>query len=329
MNLNRAMSSHYDLKLSHIRTFLIAAEHSSFREAARRLGLTVATVSNHIAALESFLGIRLFERGAKGVKLTAEGQRVYAELKKLIDGLMEIKEKVKLLSAKASTITIASMELSLKHIVPCVISRYKKEIDPNSSFILKRGDEAYCIKEIKEGKSDIAFIERLHEVHSVRDLEFMEIARDKLVIVSPLGWRLTRRVDIKEISRKPLVVCNLETSLGGFVKAFLEANGLKYDELNVKAEFPSISSVLTAVSQELGLTIAPLTSIRGLISHYDNLKITPIKAEKGYLIFYAVKLEEAERGVSLWSYLAKLRDEAQGMLPCVKRISERIWKLMR
>ncbi|MHC1600791.1 MAG: LysR family transcriptional regulator [Candidatus Nezhaarchaeales archaeon] len=323
------MSSNYDLKLSHIRTFLIAVEHNSFREAAKRLGLTVATVSNHIAALESFLGIRLFERGARGIKLTTEGQRVYAELKRLIEGLMEIREKIKLLNTRASTITIASMELSLNHIVPCVISRFKKEVNPDSSFMLKRGDEAYCIKEVEEGKSDVAFIERLHEAHSTKDLEFMEIARDRLVIISPLSWRLTGRVDIKEILEKPIIICDLKTSLGELVKSFLEANGLNYDELDIKAEFPSISSVLTAVSQELGLTIAPLTSIRGLISHYDNLKISSIKAKKEHLIFYAIKAEETERETSFWSYLAKLKDEAQGMLPCIKKISERIWKLMR
>jgi len=46
------MSNRYDLRLSHVRTFLVAAKHNSFREAAKRLDLTVATVNNHIAALE-------------------------------------------------------------------------------------------------------------------------------------------------------------------------------------------------------------------------------------------------------------------------------------
>ena len=53
--------------------FIAAAEESSFSGAARRHGVSAAAVSKLVAALERSLGIKLFERHAHGLVLTAGG----------------------------------------------------------------------------------------------------------------------------------------------------------------------------------------------------------------------------------------------------------------
>jgi LysR family transcriptional regulator, glycine cleavage system transcriptional activator len=58
--------------------FVVAARHQNFAHAAEELGLTASAVSHHVRALESALGIRLFERHARGAQLTTEG-RVLAD----------------------------------------------------------------------------------------------------------------------------------------------------------------------------------------------------------------------------------------------------------
>lgn len=57
--------------------FLRVAEAQSFSAAARELGVTPAAVSKAIAALETELGVRLFERTSRRVSLTAEGATYY------------------------------------------------------------------------------------------------------------------------------------------------------------------------------------------------------------------------------------------------------------
>lgn len=54
--------------------FVHVAELSSFRQAARRLGVTPAAVSKAVAALEDDLGVRLLERTSRRVALTPEGR---------------------------------------------------------------------------------------------------------------------------------------------------------------------------------------------------------------------------------------------------------------
>lgn len=60
-------------RLSTLRTFISVAEHSSFAEAGRRLGLSPTTVTRTIAALEARLGVQLLRRTTRSVRLTADG----------------------------------------------------------------------------------------------------------------------------------------------------------------------------------------------------------------------------------------------------------------
>ena len=55
------------------RALLVTAEEGSFSAAARALGLTQPTVGRQVAALEEELGVTLFERVGRGLRLTATG----------------------------------------------------------------------------------------------------------------------------------------------------------------------------------------------------------------------------------------------------------------
>ena len=66
--------------LSSIECFVRSAEAGSFSEAARRLGLTSAAVGKNVARLESNLGVRLFQRSTRSLKLTEAGERFLNEV---------------------------------------------------------------------------------------------------------------------------------------------------------------------------------------------------------------------------------------------------------
>ncbi|MDO8698735.1 MAG: LysR family transcriptional regulator, partial [Pseudomonas sp.] len=65
-------------------SFEAAARHQSFTKAADELALTQSAICRQIAGLEAFLGIELFRRSRRGVKLTEAGlsysRRVAAQL---------------------------------------------------------------------------------------------------------------------------------------------------------------------------------------------------------------------------------------------------------
>ena len=67
--------------LSDLNTFVLVAEHLSFRAAAERLELTAPAVSHSIRQLEARLGARLLNRTTRSVSLTHAGVRLLHELR--------------------------------------------------------------------------------------------------------------------------------------------------------------------------------------------------------------------------------------------------------
>jgi DNA-binding transcriptional LysR family regulator len=65
---------------SSIECFVRSAEVGSFAEAARRLSLTPAAVGKSVAKLETRLGVRLFQRSTRSLRLTEAGQRFLEEV---------------------------------------------------------------------------------------------------------------------------------------------------------------------------------------------------------------------------------------------------------
>lgn len=61
--------------LATLRAFEAAARRTSFSLAAQELGMTATAVSQHVRNLETWLGAPLFERHARGVRLTAKRVR--------------------------------------------------------------------------------------------------------------------------------------------------------------------------------------------------------------------------------------------------------------
>ena len=70
-------SSDQILPLETLRAFDAAARTGSFSAAAEKLNLTHGAVSRQIAKLEDWLGLKVFERNARGVTLTNEGNRLH------------------------------------------------------------------------------------------------------------------------------------------------------------------------------------------------------------------------------------------------------------
>lgn len=74
-----------DLMLGNIELFCLAAELENFKEAALRAGLTPAAVSRSVSRLEAHMGVRLFERSTRKVRLTASGRAYYEQCRPALD----------------------------------------------------------------------------------------------------------------------------------------------------------------------------------------------------------------------------------------------------
>jgi DNA-binding transcriptional LysR family regulator len=72
-------------KLEAMRVFIEVAEHKSFVAASRKLGLSAPAVTRSIAQFESALGVRLFNRTTRHVRLTDSGARFFEDARRILE----------------------------------------------------------------------------------------------------------------------------------------------------------------------------------------------------------------------------------------------------
>lgn len=134
-------------ELESIRVFLAVAEQASFAGAARQLGMTPASVTRTIAALENRLGVQLFVRTTRQVSLTSAGAVYAARVAPLSRGLAEAAEDTREAQGTASgKIRIsAPMSLGLK-ILSEVLSRFAS-VHPQIRIALNLSDSFIDILE--------------------------------------------------------------------------------------------------------------------------------------------------------------------------------------
>lgn len=82
--------------------FVAVAEESGFRAAGRRLGVSGSAVSQTIGQLEERLGLPVFERTTRTVRLTEAGERLYAAVRPALEDLRTVEEEVKELGSEPS-----------------------------------------------------------------------------------------------------------------------------------------------------------------------------------------------------------------------------------
>ena len=75
------------VQLNELTAFAAVAEHRSFTKAAARLGISKPSMSLTINALEQRLGVRLFNRTTRNVALTVAGERLFAQIQPILEGL--------------------------------------------------------------------------------------------------------------------------------------------------------------------------------------------------------------------------------------------------
>ena len=79
-------------RMASLTAFVRVVESGGFTAAARRLDLSIATVSNHVQALEDSLGVRLLNRTTRRVNLTEIGREYYERCSQILQDLAEADE---------------------------------------------------------------------------------------------------------------------------------------------------------------------------------------------------------------------------------------------
>lgn len=104
-----------DVQLGSIELFCLAAETSSFTAAAAEAGVTPAAVSRSIARLEERLGVRLFVRTTRQVRLSDAGRRYFEQCRQALTQLVDAEREITGAQVQPSGLLRISMPTPYAH----------------------------------------------------------------------------------------------------------------------------------------------------------------------------------------------------------------------
>lgn len=184
---------------------LAVAENLSFHRAALALGTSQSSVSARIKALEKDLGIVLFDRNTRGVRLTEAGRRFVDQISDALDILdRAIKTAGMQARGEDGELRIGVYALTTGCFLDRLLDRFH-DTYPDVRLHLTEGTARDAHLMLREGKIDVAFMAQIYEVP---DLNSRVIWRDRLMVALPARHPLTAQqcVEWRQLAEETFLV---------------------------------------------------------------------------------------------------------------------------
>jgi DNA-binding transcriptional LysR family regulator len=191
------------VELRHLFALEAVAEEGSFSAAGTRLGYVQSAVSHQIAALESIVGHRLFDRtrGTKPVALTREGRLLYGHATTILARVRAAEADLSR-DSEAKTLIVGTFQAISSRIVPQVLRCIDAEIDVQ---LVEQATGVGLLERLTAGAVDVVFAEL-----PLPDGPFDHIVlfEDPYVVVAPADSDVARSsiaLSLRDLSQLPLI----------------------------------------------------------------------------------------------------------------------------
>lgn len=298
---NEDQQMRLDITIQRLQCFVEAAEQQSFRRAAEALHLTQPALSQHIQILEKALQVTLFERSAKGARITPSGQHLLGRAKGIINATERLEEfAVSLAGGQEGTISIACYPVHIERFLGKVIGAFRNDY-PRVRFDLtrlrddrRRGQGRSLLEELRDGEVDLA----MAPPDSKLGLDGMKVYDAKIVALVPDSdsRRHQTTIPIGELKDRPVLISPPRYFSRLAVEAIARDAGF---ELTVEADSSTPSALLVLGRHGLGIPVLP-----------DDY---PLVGQQRYP--YPVITDQAGSEVSTPVWLHWRRDGGLGSLP--------------
>lgn len=256
------------MNLKQLEVFLSVAETGSFSKGAEASFITQSTVSQHVAALERELNVRLLDRTGKGVFLTEGGKILQQHAQRLVEGVREIRRSMDRFNGlEEAHLKVGGSNIPGSYLVPAALPLLVERF-PGIRLTLIQGDSAEVLERISREEVEIGVVGGTY-----RDdrFTFSPIGRDdiRLVVNSRHPWRRRKSVSLEEVAGQPFILRETGSGTGKTVEEALLEAGLDPRSLNVRARLGSNEAVKRAVAEGIGVSFLSLLSIRREITQHE------------------------------------------------------------
>jgi DNA-binding transcriptional LysR family regulator len=273
------------MELRHLRYFVAAAEAENVSRAALSLHVSQPALSRQIRDLEDELGLPLFARTSKSVRLTEAGRTFLTHARAVLKHAEEAVSIARAVAAgRAGEVHVGYAPSPTARILPPTLRAFQTRL-PNVRVRLHDLSTEEMLAGIRQGKLHVAFIVRPN-VAALRGLLFEELARDRMCLAVPPGHSLARArsVSIAQVARETLVGFSQKDypEYHEYLAALFAPAKLK---LSIAGEHDSSTSLIAAVESGAGVAVVPQSLS---CSAGPRLKIIPLSPAPEPLVIGAV-----------------------------------------
>lgn len=195
------------MELRHLRYFVAVAERKGFREASRFLHVSQPAISKSLTQLEEELGVELFARSGRTIRLTPQGEIFYQETLLTLKQADHATDVVRRAGrGEFGTLTLAFCGVATYGFLPRLVQQYK-ELQPGVQLLLRemnppRQEMAMLQGEIDAGITRLPFPKKL-----AADLEVKAILEEPLVVAVSTAHRFAgKKLKIEQLSEEPFIL---------------------------------------------------------------------------------------------------------------------------
>ena len=273
--------------LRQVRAFLAVAEELHFARAAERLSMTAPAVSRTIQELERAVGVALFERSTRRVRLTAAGEAFAAECQLALGHLQLAANAAKSAAEGASgKLRVGYMDFAINGRLPQILQAFRASA-PGVSVDLEYLPTAAQHRALLEGRIDIGFMIGPYEAHRMDNLL---IDHDDFVVLLPKGHPLTSRdtLRLRDLAHEPFVIGSEET-FSAFRKVFFDLCHRAGFLPEVAQEASNSNGIFGLVAAGAGITVYAGCARNVLL---NGVVLKPLADVKERIPIFAAWLED-------------------------------------
>lgn len=194
------------MNLRQLTYFVAIAEEHQLTAAARRLHISQPPLSYELATLERELGVKLVDRGSRGVTLTEAGELLYQRATVILDMVGATEREVEGFGrGYRGTLTIGIISSSGGQ-VPNEAMRSFTEEYPDIRFVLREGNTYEVLDYLRKGVVDLGVVRTPFDQQG---LETLLLEPEPMVALMPANFvcgKDPNTVTLEELSGQPLVV---------------------------------------------------------------------------------------------------------------------------
>ncbi|WP_026674935.1 LysR family transcriptional regulator [Alkalihalobacterium bogoriense] len=246
------------MEIRQLKYFIEVAKREHMTEAADVLHVAQSAVSRQISNLEAELGVSLFIRQGRKVRLTPIGRmfldRTIQAMKMLDNATREVKEQ---LDPSRGTIRV-SFPISLAaYIIPTAISAFREQY-PEAKFQLKQATYHELIDLVLDGDYNMAILGPVPE-HDER-LYGHVLFTEKMVALVPINHHLAREpvLKLKQLKGESFILLPEKMKLREMITSACREQGFNP---NVAFEGDDVDALKGLVSAGLGISVLPDSTV--------------------------------------------------------------------